>query len=257
MKIQEPKGLKMNYYITAASKLLRKAVNRKKRLAKYKGYNIASSGDEMFTYVNAIREFHDIEVSSIFEIGANFGQDAEVLAECFGVPEENCWLFEAHPQIAEAAQKLHPKMNVFNLAVADKDGEIKMNLVDIHSKNTGISSMRNHVLNSVCGGGGLSKDIPCVRIDSFVAQNNLDSIDFVKIDVEGCTWEVLQGFGEKLALVKCLELEAEHTEAWEGEVLYPQIAEFLTDKGFDLKLFDRKRTQSDSLWIKKDFFNVD
>ena len=83
---------------------------------------------------------------------------------------------------------------------------------------------------------------------------NIDSVDFVKIDVEGCTYEVLEGFGERIRDVKCIQLEAEHVELFEGQRLFDEISSLLCKNNFVMahfELLDGK--QSDSLWIQKNY----
>lgn len=51
-------------------------------------------------------------------------------------------------------------------------------------------------------------------------QNNVSRIDFLKLDVEGASWEVLDGFGDRIKDIGALHIEAEHIEAYEGETLW-------------------------------------
>jgi FkbM family methyltransferase len=45
------------------------------------------------------------------------------------------------------------------------------------------------------------------RADEYIAENNIQKIDFVKIDVEGLEYKVLKGFGDKLNIVKFIQFE--------------------------------------------------
>lgn len=66
---------------------------------KYIGYSPASSGQEMYQFVDWIKRYSKLKVNNIFEIGANFAQDAECLADGFGILAKNVYVFEAHPDI--------------------------------------------------------------------------------------------------------------------------------------------------------------
>lgn len=45
------------------------------------------------------------------------------------------------------------------------------------------------------------------RADSYIIENNITNIDFLKIDVEGLELQVLKGFGDKLNIVKTIQFE--------------------------------------------------
>ena len=88
-------------------------------------------------------------------------------------------------------------------------------------------------------------------MDDFIEKYNIDQIDVCKIDVEGCTYEVLEGFGNKLNIVKSLHVEAENSELYENQKLFEDITIFLT--GFTMVDYtDLNDGQCDSIWIRKD-----
>ena len=127
--------------------------------------------------------------------------------------------------------------------------EVPFNVFPINYKDTGWSS--------ICGEGRIdtmAAKVRAIRMDKFMEQNNIDKIDFLKIDVEGCSYEVLEGFGNRLADVNCIQLEAEHGKNdfpvdW---ALYDKIEYILKQHGFELILFERKKgmRQSDSFYAK-------
>ena len=92
-------------------------------------------------------------------------------------------------------------------------------------------------------------------MDTFMEQNNIEKIDFLKIDVEGCSYEVLEGFGRRLIDVNCIQVEAEHgTDNFPADwILFDKIEELLKSNNFELVDFNRcvGMKQSDSLWIQK------
>jgi hypothetical protein len=92
-------------------------------------------------------------------------------------------------------------------------------------------------------------------MDNFMKENGIEKIDFLKLDVEGCSYEVLEGFGNRLADVNCIQVEAEHGRAnfptnW---VLYEKVEEILKANNFELVEFHRGNgmKQSDSFWVQK------
>ena len=78
----------------------------------------------------------------------------------------------------------------------------------------------------------------------------------MKIDVEGASFHVLEGFGDQIKNVKCIQIEAEH-DKW-AIIPYEKISELLLEKEFELVHFKRimgsgaDMKQSDSFWVKKE-----
>ena len=72
--------------------------------------------------------------------------------------------------------------------------------------------------NSISYGPGAisSEEVQCTTLDLFTSQQNVDGIDFLKIDTEGHELEVLQGASEilqtqriRLVLLECVTLPSE------------------------------------------------
>ena len=215
---------------------------------KYKGYKPSGGmGDKLQVYIDYIKDGTSLEVKNVFELGANFAQDADYLMEQFGLDAKNIYVFEAHPEVCELIKKVH-KFNVFNYAVYSENKTIKFNVFPLNHVDTGWSSMH--------GQGGEEIEVKAIRMDDFMEENNIEKIDFLKIDVEGLTYSVLQGFGLRLKDVNCIQLEAEHGN-W-AIIPYEEVSKLLLDNGFDLIHFKRvnhkgELGQSDSFWVRKEY----
>ena len=112
-----------------------------------------------------------------------------------------------------------------------------------------------------------SKHIECITkgycrtVETFCNENNINKIDILKLDVEGCSYEVLKGFGEVLKTVKIMHIETEDVDKsasrpfFEGQVLDPQVADYLKSQGFrcvkkSLCFKSAGRSQWDSVWVR-------
>jgi FkbM family methyltransferase len=91
-------------------------------------------------YVEYVKNGTNIKVKNIFEIGANFAQDADFLMEYFDLRSENVYVFEAHPEIFMAIKKIH-SFNAYNNAVYNTEKEITFNIFPLDYKDTGWSSI--------------------------------------------------------------------------------------------------------------------
>jgi len=216
---------------------------RSLRRGKYRGYKPSGGyGEKMLPYISLLKDGTNIKVKNVFEIGANFAQDADFLREIFGLTPNNVYVFEAHPDIFKVITQIH-SFNAYNNAVFNENKEISFYVHPLNHKDTGWSSI--HKLPD-------TKEIrvQALRMDDFMETHGVEEISFLKIDVEGATYEVLEGFGKRLKDVHCIQLEAEHGDNW---VLYDKIENILKQHGFELVLFERNynMSQSDSFWVQK------
>ena len=221
-----------------------------RRKFKRVGVKPASIGSDMDQYYDWLKIWSKIRVENIVEIGANYGQDAERLRYLFNLSKENIYIFEAHPLICKRAKMLFG-FHSYNYAVFNVETKLTLHSVDENDDNTGIST----IMTSKKFSNKLNKlyVVDSIRMDNWMEKNHIDHIDFCKIDVEGATYEVLESFGNKLHLVYAIQLEAEHIKEYKEERLWPEIKEYLENKGFTMVLFERHITQSDSFWIQNKY----
>jgi FkbM family methyltransferase len=223
------------------------------RHSKYRGYKIAGGfGEKLRGYVDYVKKYTSLKVKNIFEIGANYAQDADYLMQVFYLTPDDVYVFEAHPELFQSIKKLH-KFNAYHNAVFNEDKEITFHIFPLDYPNTGWSSVYKHMNNETT-----ETKVQAIRMDSFMVENKIEKIDFLKIDVEGASLAVLEGFGERIKDVNCIQVEAEHLAEFSlyGAVdLYNKIADLLGNNGFELVMFARNNfnRQSDSFWIRKEY----
>ena len=83
-------------------------------------------------------------------------------------------------------------------------------------------------------------------------ENMINEIDLLKIDVEGATHQVLDGFGKKLKNVKSIQLEAELQPFWEDSMLWNDLKIYLEKNNFKCKWYNNiGDAQTDSVWINE------
>ena len=75
--------------------------------------------------------------------------------------------------------------------------------------------------------------IPVKRLDDFVAKENLEKIDFIKIDTEGAELEVLKGAIQTLEIYKPKILVEFHI--FKDHMIQSKIHEFLLKLGYDVR----------------------
>jgi hypothetical protein len=76
--------------------------------------------------------------------------------------------------------------------------------------------------------------VKVARLDTLIDTLDLPIPDILKVDLEGYSYEFLQGLGKYLQSVKVLHLETETFERHEGHKDNKAIAEFMKANGFRL-----------------------
>ena len=74
--------------------------------------------------------------------------------------------------------------------------------------------------------------IDTIDIDSFLAENSVGPIDFIKIDVEGAELDIFEGGKKALKNVAFIVSEAEFIEHHEGQPLFGDLCKFLSTYDF-------------------------
>ena len=126
----------------------------------------------------------------VLDIGANLGWYTAHIAK--RIPIKHCYAFEPVPSIFKklerhcAVNQVTNKVTLNNCALGDKDGTIELHTFpDLPHGHSSISTLgkTNYVTSTA----------PIVMLDNYIAENNLDKIDFIKMDVEGAEMLVLKG----------------------------------------------------------------
>jgi FkbM family methyltransferase len=187
------------------------------------------------------------EAKVIFDIGTEDARDALKFKNSF--PDASVWAFEGNPftyKKYSGALEQEP-INYTNLVLSDKISD-SASFYAKTDKFPGISSLRNRGNEYP----GQVIDVKTTTIEHFCSENNISNIDVVKLDVEGCTYEVLKGFGKLLSTVKIFHLETERYQYFDGQILESEVFDLLKENGFVLtghsRCFDH---QYDSVWKRK------
>jgi FkbM family methyltransferase len=194
-----------------------------------------------------ITEHSNIKPTNIFEIGSRDGHDAHTLAQAFRLPDSACHVFEPNPKAYADIAKNYPTMNAYQTAISDVEGEATFY---VEPNNIGMSSLLHRMEP---GDTTTPIQVECRRMDTLIESWGVPTIDVCKIDVEGATLNVLKGFGKHLDKLQSIQIEAEYREVWKGQVLYPEIREWLTSNGYIEILFCLARKyQYDSFWLRNE-----
>ena len=164
---------------------------------------IAGYNDFDHTGEKKILEFlaqRNIRFETIFDVGANDGSYSLMLSKIF--PNAEIHAFEPVPATFNAAEtELQAAKNV----KLHKFGLYRENCLldiynDLENPNSQISSVYADGLKEFYAVNELQQTkIEVKTLDSFVADQGINCIDFIKIDVEGAELSVLQGASAMIA----------------------------------------------------------
>jgi FkbM family methyltransferase len=209
-------------------------------------HNNLSTIDDTPEYINPLepvitnyRKYFGTKAPLIIDIGTRDGDDANYLYQ--ELQGKKVIAVDANPKCFQIVRSRYPWMQSYQCAITDKDGEITFNQVNddnvemlgtssIFSKDTSIDPPAAYF-----DGKTSQITVSTSRLDSLLTNTgDLETIDVVKIDTEGYSWQVLQGFGDRLKDVKLLHVETEIYQLHPDHVTGDKVAEFMRSKGFFL-----------------------
>lgn len=155
---------------------------------------------------NAVKFYKDNFINNdnkdavFFDVGSNAGSFLKVLNH-FNI-KDNIHCFEPHPVLQEFTKFVYPHVNMNNYCLGNMDGQID---IYIPQHSVGLSSVINRPTFSSLNQEIYKINVGCKKLDTYCKENNIDTIDFIKIDVEGSEKYVFEGAVELLKnnKIKC------------------------------------------------------
>lgn len=182
-----------------------------------------------------------VEFKTIFDIGANVGQWSIEAHKHF--PKSSIYAFEIVPGVFEKfkvnTQHLGDKLHAYNFGLAESAREME---IDAY-QDTGLTSVLD--LSSLHTTVTSSKvSIKLKRGDDFCSSQNITSIDFMKVDVEGTELSVLRGFQKLLENggVKIIQFEYNLANVYSRTYL-KDFYEYFTPLGYLIARIYRRNVE--------------
>lgn len=131
----------------------------------------------------------------IVDAGANIGLASLWLADCYPNARLHCFEPEADTfDLLRHNLRQIPDARCTRAALGVQSGEIALHVTENASDHsvfdTGVPARREVV--------------PCLRLGDYLEENGIETVDLLKIDVEGSELAVLQGLGERIDRVKVI-----------------------------------------------------
>jgi len=181
-----------------------------------------------------------------FDIGANFGWYSCHFAQLVGETGE-VFIFEPTSAIEELKENLilnrfEARCILNRVALGEKEGAETLFIPQ--KLGTAFASFREHSYGN--GDSKISKiSVPVRKLDDYVLENKIKTIDFIKVDVEGAEYLVLKGAKNVLknySPVIMMELQDVHTKYFSYSP--EEVINYINDLDYHLYEINEKEISS-------------
>lgn len=167
----------------------------------------------------------------VFDAGAHVGEWSALALEH---TKNQCKLhsFEPVPNFFEKLKKeVNGNAHCYQMALGEAEFDTTMNYY--YQESEGCSSLFDRKVLSAIPVKKIS--IPVVNLDKFCKVHKIKHINFLKIDVEGAEWAVLQGADHLIASKKIDFLQFEYGGTFpDANITLSQIYCYLTDRDYSI-----------------------
>ena len=155
--------------------------------------------------------FSTLKGGVVLDVGANIGNYSKNIFKIS--PDIQIYAFEPHPitykkLVGSVASK---NFHTFNLAVGSRNSELQ--LYDYEDQDgSSHASTYKEVIEGIHKCRAVKHDIKVIRIDDFLEEHSINSVDLLKIDTEGNELDVLKGLGSWISQGKIRAIQFEFNE---------------------------------------------
>jgi FkbM family methyltransferase len=104
---------------------------------------------------------------------------------------------------------------------------------------------------------GPTLEVPCISLDEWCQENQIDHIDFLHLDTEGFELQILQGAIHILPTILVIHAKTNHAPFRKGTTQYRDLRAFLEQHGFTLfSHWYLEGLQGEATFIQKRIFDV-
>lgn len=203
------------------------------------------------------RFFGKVSYPHVWDVGSRDGHDAVTLARAIHsgagdgfFRDARLVAVEPNPPQASFIRETYPSITVFETAVGTKTGTFPLKVYEGDEGAVGSSSLDM---------GWKPDDWPFHLVDvevntlkylvsGYMVRNPVDTIDIMKIDVEGRSLDVLESLDDYIQAVKVFHIE---TEKWTGSDR--AVMEFMRNNGFLMyDIHEQYGNMPDQVWVNLD-----
>ena len=173
----------------------------------------------------------NIVLKNIFDVGSFHGTYTDEILKSY--PESNFFLFEPDEVNFNFLKKKYSNstnINLFNIAVSNKN---EMGTLFSYGKGSIMGSLINQDFSHLELENDIHQTVKVTRIDTFLNDRKIDTIDLCKIDIEGNEMNAFEGMGEKIDKIKIIQFEFGEADI-DSKVFFKDFFNFLKNKNFEI-----------------------
>ena len=200
--------------------------------------------------IHGIHGAHDLKIfkdnvkdgDNVVDLGANIGYFTLILAKLVG-PSGKVFAFEPDPRNLALLKKNIECNNYKNVIIVPKAVSNVNEKCTLYVGQKTFGQNRIYKPEKTKTQKFVPIDSETVRLDDFFKANNLlDKISFIKMDIEGAEFLALNGMKEILKLNKNIKIftEAEISYLEDAGSSYDQFIDLLTENDFTFSLVDNR-----------------
>lgn len=184
----------------------------------------------------------------LVDVGASTGLWTREMVALF--PDARCLMIDPlaeNERALAAVSAAHANVTYWLGAVGSKAGQVKM---FVHGPQSSVYAS---------DWGGARRCVTMETLDTLVRERVGESVDALKLDVQGAEMEVLAGAGETLRACKVVQVEVSFRRIYEQAPLAHEIIRFFAERGFRIfdiaslyKRSDRALLQADMFFVSDD-----
>lgn len=193
----------------------------------------------------------------VIDVGTRDGHDAALIQK--HLQTKHVYAIDARLDAVEETRVLYPDFNVFHTAISNYNGTTKFcSVLSDDPDYAGSSSIYNKKFKRKEYEHEVI-EVPVQTMDNFIDENDLayKYLDIVKVDIEGYTYQFLEGFTKHLNNVKLFHLETEQRSTHRKHVNSDEIAHYMRSKNFILVGTQHEWDDDiqDQIWVNKYLIN--
>lgn len=170
---------------------------------------------------------------NIIEIGANDGSDTARFSD-----KSNVWCFEPNPHYAKLLGGIFrntPNVKILQKAVSDFNGKAYF-YISVDGASSSLNNLTEFARSKTNIRYVDRVLVDVVRMDSFLTDNNINTIDYFHCDAQGADLKILKSFGNKLHIIEKGKVEASLKDELYSDTSnnVDETIELLTNSGFEI-----------------------
>lgn len=171
---------------------------------------------------------------TIIDCGAHVGDDSKELSKIF--PRGKIISFEPIPNLFhQLVNNVRKRNNIqcYNIALSDNNGISKMYVSSGNSdSSSSLMEPTGHLKDHPDTFFNATIDVQTSTLDTWAEINNIPTVDFLWLDMQGFEYNMLKASNKILPSVRAIHTEVSIKETFKDCILYKEFSKWMKENGF-------------------------